>query len=501
MDDYSNFAYSAILAAPIPPLTGLSLTVLAGHGALFPPPPFNVVVCPADTLPLVSNAEILRVTAVVGDVFSLLRQQEGTTARAIGAGDQIYQGITEKLIADLFDAMTPGPVGPPGPPGPEGAQGVQGIPGPVGPQGPPGPSTAVGDATYWVTSGHSGLTNERVLGALANGYVKSTAGEPSTVAVIPVSEGGTSATTAADARTNLGLALVAWTNAANTFSFDQTIQKEDAALHLIAPSVNTRWRIWVSTDQLLHFYSYNIDFGAGLASMYVSRDGMLTVRAGFVGDGTYVSNLNASALASGTVPVARLPPEAIFPCPAGWTRVTSWDGSFLRVGPSPGATGGASSHSHGPGSFVAQAHTHSNGSLRVGMHDHTGSVGVNVNVNVNGETADNGQHHHYFSASGTTGGASAGSMNADAGASGNVSHDPHTHAFAVGGDTNDQGMHRHAFSGSGSGSGNGNFRTDGTEPFVTSGATGSAGALAIVGASQDVAHIPPYVDVYLCMKN
>jgi len=80
---------------------------------------------------------------------------------------------------------------------------------------PPTPWPGVGiainaavDASYWVVSPHSTLTNERVLSALANGYVKSTAGEPSTVAVIPITDGGTGASDATNARTNLGIGTV-----------------------------------------------------------------------------------------------------------------------------------------------------------------------------------------------------------------------------------------------------------------------------------------------------
>ena len=89
-----------------------------------------------------------------------------------------------------------------GPPGPEG---------PPGPQGPAGTSPGV-NATYWTVTSDPTLTNERALNALANGYVKSTGGEPSTVAVIPVTEGGTSATNAATARTNLGVGNVGTLN-------------------------------------------------------------------------------------------------------------------------------------------------------------------------------------------------------------------------------------------------------------------------------------------------
>lgn len=92
---------------------------------------------------------------------------------------------------------------------------------------PPEPWPGVGiasppfsDATFWTVTPHGSLSNERALNALANGYVKSTAGEPSTVAVIPVADGGTGATTASAARTNLGVGNVGTLNLSgdpNTF--------------------------------------------------------------------------------------------------------------------------------------------------------------------------------------------------------------------------------------------------------------------------------------------
>ena len=79
----------------------------------------------------------------------------------------------------------------------------------------PGAGIAVNatvDASYWVVNGHDALTNERVMSALANGYVKATGGEPSTVAVIPVTDGGTGATNTVAARTNLGIGTIAVLN-------------------------------------------------------------------------------------------------------------------------------------------------------------------------------------------------------------------------------------------------------------------------------------------------
>jgi len=84
---------------------------------------------------------------------------------------------------------------------------------------PPEPWPGVGisvnpivDATYWTSTPHPTLVNERAFSLIANGYVKNTGGNPSTVPFIPVSEGGTSATNATDARTNLGVGNVGTLN-------------------------------------------------------------------------------------------------------------------------------------------------------------------------------------------------------------------------------------------------------------------------------------------------
>jgi hypothetical protein len=109
----------------------------------------------------------------------------------------------------VVDGTTTGPEPWPG----VGMASAVGPPGPVGPAGPPGPAAdVIVDATYWTVSPHETLTNERALNLLANGYVKSTAGVPSTVAVIPVVDGGTGATTATQARVNLGVGNVGTAN-------------------------------------------------------------------------------------------------------------------------------------------------------------------------------------------------------------------------------------------------------------------------------------------------
>jgi hypothetical protein len=103
-DQHRNFSFSTVAVAPVPALTGLSLTVAAGHGALFTAP-CNCTVWPTGTSPVSTNAEIVRVTNVAGDVLTILRAQEGSTARAIVAGDQIANTSTVKVFTDIENAI------------------------------------------------------------------------------------------------------------------------------------------------------------------------------------------------------------------------------------------------------------------------------------------------------------------------------------------------------------------------------------------------------------
>ena len=107
VDNHTNFAYSAIVTAPSPPTTGTSLIVSSGEGVLFPTAPFNVVIWPAGVQPLSTNAEIVRVTNVTGDTFTITREQEGTTAISIGVGDQISSSITVKTFTDIEENYVP----------------------------------------------------------------------------------------------------------------------------------------------------------------------------------------------------------------------------------------------------------------------------------------------------------------------------------------------------------------------------------------------------------
>ena len=100
-DAHKNFAYSTVAVAPNPSTTGTSLTVATNQGSVFPATPFNAVVAPAGALPLSSTSEIVRVTSISTDTFTIVRSQEGTTAQAIAVGYQIFAGVTTKTLTDI----------------------------------------------------------------------------------------------------------------------------------------------------------------------------------------------------------------------------------------------------------------------------------------------------------------------------------------------------------------------------------------------------------------
>lgn len=106
MDQIKNGAYSTVATAPSPSSSGTSLVVAAGEGTNFPTVPFNAVVCPAGAQPKPSNMEIVRVTARSTDTLTITRTQEGTSARAIQVGDQIWAGLTKNWLAEQLIGLS-----------------------------------------------------------------------------------------------------------------------------------------------------------------------------------------------------------------------------------------------------------------------------------------------------------------------------------------------------------------------------------------------------------
>jgi len=101
MDALKNFAYSLVATAPSPATSGTSLVVTAGQGSYFPATPFDATIWPAGVQPTNSNAEIIRVTAVATDTFTITRAQYGTTAQSIAVGYQIAQTVDANLLNQL----------------------------------------------------------------------------------------------------------------------------------------------------------------------------------------------------------------------------------------------------------------------------------------------------------------------------------------------------------------------------------------------------------------
>jgi hypothetical protein len=172
------------------------------------------------------------------------------------------------------------------------------------------------------------------------------------------------------------------------------------------------------------------------------------------------------------------------------------------MGPSH-VTGGAATHSHGPGTLAAPAHTHSDGTYAAAAHTHSsGTYGVashTHSLSVSGTTGAAGGHDH--SVSGTTGGESNGSAIMDAGGDMNCVRAPHTHTYNT--RTSMLGDHSHAFSGAGtSGAASPDVAGDsGSNGADVTGVSGPASATALVGASDAQANNPLYVDFYACQKN
>jgi hypothetical protein len=104
LDSYKNLALAQIATPPAPPASGTALTLAAGQGKYLPAPPFNGTVFGGASFPTPTTAEIIRVTALAGDVATIVRQQENTAARAILAGDYLAATFTTKFITDLTDS-------------------------------------------------------------------------------------------------------------------------------------------------------------------------------------------------------------------------------------------------------------------------------------------------------------------------------------------------------------------------------------------------------------
>lgn len=116
-DPHPNFAYSTVLVPPSPATTGQSLVIQNGDGLVFAAPQgrgYPVTIWPAasatDPRPTRLNAELAQlVGGPPGDVFTLVRAQQGSTARAIIVGDQIAATVSQKAETDIEGLLPAAP--------------------------------------------------------------------------------------------------------------------------------------------------------------------------------------------------------------------------------------------------------------------------------------------------------------------------------------------------------------------------------------------------------
>ncbi len=105
IDTAANFIYSTVATPPSPATSGTSLVMTDDLSSIMAAVPFNMFVWPTAVGPLSGNAEIVRVTAISGATLTIVRTQEGTSARTIIAGDQIAEGPTAKFRDDVVTAI------------------------------------------------------------------------------------------------------------------------------------------------------------------------------------------------------------------------------------------------------------------------------------------------------------------------------------------------------------------------------------------------------------
>lgn len=212
-DQHANLAVGTITVAPSPATSGTSLTLQSGQGALFPTPPFNATYTPASSSPTSTNAEIVRVTAIVGDVLTITRAQESSSAQSITIGGTIANSVTAKIFTDIETAVNAGGAGTVTSVSVTSVNGVSGTVATA--TSTPAISLTLGVITPTSVNGLT-LTSNAIGFKIAGGTTSKTAQFNNTLTLA-----GTDSTTMTFPATS---ATIARTDAANTFTGHQTIE-------------------------------------------------------------------------------------------------------------------------------------------------------------------------------------------------------------------------------------------------------------------------------------
>lgn len=101
MANKANLANS-VLFAPLSD-SDTELEVYTDDGALFPAAPFYLTLSPKNRWSRQINSEIVLVTSVDGDTFTITRAQKGTIAKEFAFGDLVANGIYVEDLDDTVD--------------------------------------------------------------------------------------------------------------------------------------------------------------------------------------------------------------------------------------------------------------------------------------------------------------------------------------------------------------------------------------------------------------
>lgn len=103
-----NLSLSLVATAPTPATTGTSLVLESGTGSRFPntdDESFYVTAMPPGENPHIENSEILKVIDITGDTITMVREQRGSTAKSIGVGWIIVNGVYAEDVSGILEAL------------------------------------------------------------------------------------------------------------------------------------------------------------------------------------------------------------------------------------------------------------------------------------------------------------------------------------------------------------------------------------------------------------